>query len=92
MPAKSPIAAHKSLRSPRVMDPQGRKHGGHPEHRSRPLKHAAVEGQAPAQFGSTATLSGLIVPVMKLWFTFCPSRSARPIVPGVSLPKFSLAQ
>src|SRR5262245_34006596 len=31
---------------------------------------------------STAIPKGLETPVIKLWFTFCPSKSARPIEPG----------
>ena len=37
-----------------------------------------------AYSGSTAIPNGLEQPVMKLWFTFCPSKSARPIVSGVT--------
>ena len=41
---------------------------------------AAQESANVAYSGSTAIPYGLGRPVMKLWFTFCPSRSAWPSV------------
>ena len=56
--------------------------GSHPAYGSgdpdRSLALTAREAELDAQ--STATPIGIDAPVMKLWSTFEPSRSARPIV------------